>query len=667
MSDYDKLTVIKLRDELVKRGLPKAGLKAALVQRLIEADARPDSSNTGRNEPFLEQRPEDIRNEEVLVTKAPAPTETKDEVVEGKNEGPTDDSAPLPVEEETEEANTEPAEEEGFYTEEREETPPEIVDVLEDQKLSEKITASLTKRDNVSETPAEDLATQQAWATVVLPANLNQPAKEPNPELQNPIPVQTQPEQSEIQDNIPVTQTSVTGEELLEDSRKRKRRSQSPPPSSIENTQKRLKADNARPHVELPEDSTMPDAESKLNMDGSSLRAPGDLSPRKTQSNGHSEAGDKIDLAETGTSDAEDAIPKQDSTSGREEFFSSEATIATATHSKSIESPIKPSPSDTRFKNLFTPSSMPDVTARQPQYPDSEDRVVSPALHPATSALYIRELMRPLKPENIKDHLASLATPANAPLDSKIVTEFFLDSIRTHCLVGFANISAASRARSGLHDRIWPNERDRRPLWADFVPEEKLMKWIDVEQNTTSGRGQASKRWEVVYEDEGGEIKAYLQTVGSNSGGVRAAKPARPDAGQGVQGAPSGPRAKEREPRTSQARPDNGKGFQALDDLFKSTTAKPKLYYLPAPKTEVNRRLDRLAAGRGGGRSDETRRYSFEEGIIVDKGPEFGSRGRGGNGYGGRGGGYSGGYRGRTGGYRGDGYRGDSWRDRRSV
>ena len=39
MPNYEKLTVVELRNELVARGLPKTGLKAALVQRLIEAVA----------------------------------------------------------------------------------------------------------------------------------------------------------------------------------------------------------------------------------------------------------------------------------------------------------------------------------------------------------------------------------------------------------------------------------------------------------------------------------------------------------------------------------------------------------------------------------------------------------------------------------------------------
>ncbi len=40
MSQYDQLTVVKLREELSKRELPKVGLKATLIRRLLDDDWR---------------------------------------------------------------------------------------------------------------------------------------------------------------------------------------------------------------------------------------------------------------------------------------------------------------------------------------------------------------------------------------------------------------------------------------------------------------------------------------------------------------------------------------------------------------------------------------------------------------------------------------------------
>lgn len=648
MTDYEKLTVIKLREGLVQRGLPKTGLKAALIQRLQEADAQlgstdPAPATLATKQPDRTAQDAAPASQEVLEPVATPNNESAGEDANASNGAPQASEVEPDADEDA--SGTAKAEVAGREENKVEKEPKEVIQASRNEQVSAQLSADLPMGIPVSGTPDHNPQVEQDSQSDILPGVMTQPAQETDPPLQLPTPVQTQTEQSSM---TPMTST----QELLEDSRKRKRRSQSPPPSSIE-TQKRLKADISVPHVSLPEDTKMEDNTSNHSLNGNATSQAAIPSDSKPQTNGHRSA--KV----------ERVTPQRDATAAVVEDPMIGQENHTISQPKSTESPVKPSPSDTRFKNLFPAPSKPDQTSPQPPYQDNEDRVIGPALHPATSALYIRELMRPLKPESIRDHLAALATPPDASVDPSIITNFFLDAIRTHCLVGFANISAASRVRSALHDRIWPNERDRRPLYVDFVPEEKLKKWIDVEQNAPSGRGHPQKRWEVVYEDEDGTIMAYLQEVGTNSGGLRATMPPRADAGQGVKGAPSGPRMRESEPRAAPPRPDHGKGFQALDDLFKSTTAKPKLYYQPVPKSTADQRLDRLAAGRGGGRSDEMRRYTFEGDLLVDKAPEFGNRGRGG--FGGRGG-FSGSYRGRGGGYRGDGYRdvGDSWRDRRS-
>lgn len=664
MPDYEKLTVVKLRDELVARGLPKTGLKAALVQRLIEADGQSEKAEPVEKEPS-ESIPEDDSVTKAVLSGPQALREPKD------GEDAADD-APQSEEQgkdrlkvaDVADEDAPHCEPDGLIR-----TQPQTGEAQEDKRPEEHGSASLAQHSGILETP-------KCTQGENLPEKPTEDTKDSEPELQSPTLAQKQTgEEQATEDKAVVsTQASLTGDEIMEDSRKRKRRSQSPPPSSRENTQKRLKADNARPQTRLPEDLEQPEnsmaghvnSEARLNY-VSSQSDPNTLQESDTQTNGYTYSNGEIKIAEISTpttfaqTDAEGTLHLQPDSSVLEEMGPPKERNATPKQVKSAESPMKPSPSDTRFKNLFTAPANLESASQQSHYPDAEDKIVSPALHPATSALYIRELMRPLKIENLRDHLIALATPPDTAVNPDIVTDFFLDSVRTHCLVGFDNISAASRVRSGLHDRVWPNERDRRRLWVDFVPEEKLKKWIDVEQTAGSGRGQPSKRWEVVYEDEENGVNAYLQELGSNGGGLRAPQPPRVDAGQGVQFAPpSGPRISGSEPRSSKPRPDSGKGFRALDDLFTSTAAKPKLYYLPVSKAEADRRLAKLTAGRGGGRDDEMRRFSFDEGSIVDNGPEFGRGGYG------RGGGYSGSYRGRGRNYKGDAPRGDNWRDRRS-
>ena len=257
--------------------------------------------------------------------------------------------------------------------------------------------------------------------------------------------------------------------------------------------------------------------------------------------------------------------------------------------------------------------------------------------------------MRPLHPGNLKDYLQNIARLQSDTEGEEFIVEFHLDPIKTHCLVQFSSVSAASRVRMAMHDRVWPDERTRKALWVDFVPEGKIKKWIEVEQEAGSGRGAPQMRWEVVYEMEDDGVMAYLQEADPSGRG-----PAPRRLGNDSNHNGHGEQAPAR-PEPVAPKGDPGKGFKALNDLFKFTTAKPKLYYQPVAEDIARQRLDRLAEGKGGGRSDEMRRFTFEEDTIVDKGPEFGANYRGGGR--GRGGHARGGYSSRG------GYRGDNWRD----
>ena len=653
MSEYDRLTVVKLREELVKRGLPKSGLKAILVSRLIEADAQAGPTQVAPQNPDPEQS---AQTHEIAEAETRATPPTQDQsVVEG--DGATDYDAPgisvAGEENKMDDMTAKPIVDTKIEQEPTLRAEANGKEPMSNVAQNEEAVPELSEAQAIGHDPDSKFST--------VPPGSAAPIEAFSPSMEH---VETQgAEQASnpqiLEDCSPTidstqtitagsTQSSVSRQELVDDTNKRKRRSQSPPPSSIETAQKRARADDGRPRVKLPEDveidrklvgeAKQPDED----MVDATTHVPGDIA-----TNGHTQ------------SDADQEMAEDDPKTNEEQPQSPPDGEQITTQSATTDSPIKPSPSDTRFKNLFSaPSKREGPPPHHSLDLENDDRTVTRAIHPATSALYIRDIMRPLHPDKLKGHLIALATPPGSSPDIEIVTDFYLDSIKTHCLVGFTNSSAAARVRSGLHHRVWPDERTRKPLWVDFVPKEKLKKWIEVESEASSRRGQGTKRWEVVYEEEEDGLKAYLQEAGSNSSAPRPGKSqsSRPEIGQGVQGAPSGPRNRDPEPRISHSgptsRPDYGKGFQALDDLFQSTAAKPKLYYLPVTKNVVDRRLETLAAGRGGGRSDEMRRFTFEEDTIVDRGPEFGSRGRGG--YGGRGGGYRGDYHGRGGGWRGD-------------
>jgi hypothetical protein len=265
------------------------------------------------------------------------------------------------------------------------------------------------------------------------------------------------------------------------------------------------------------------------------------------------------------------------------------------------------------------------------------ERDVAPAVHPATSALYIKNFMRPLRPQDVKAHLVDLATHPRDSLDHDIVVEFFLDQIRTHGFVIFKTTSAASRVRTALHDSVWPNESNRKPLWVDFVPPDKVRDWIDTEQASGGPRGRSGARWEVIYEDgPDGTIEAHLEEATSSVSRPGPQLGARPPPSSTLASdtIPVGPRAL-RDPAIPTGprpvRPGTGPGPRPPPTnpggTFKRTNTRPVINYQPVSEDLARRRIDNIRShystdrDRDFGR--EINRYSFENGTsFVDRGKE---------------------------------------------
>ena len=170
-------------------------------------------------------------------------------------------------------------------------------------------------------------------------------------------------------------------------------------------------------------------------------------------------------------------------------------------------------PVDIRFKALVDPTSsaVTEVVIPAPKFAvaevDSDTETFStPALHPATPALYIRDLMRPIKTPALRSHLLSLATKSPVEhhhMDEDIIKMFYVNPLKTHAFVVFESTYCATRVRAGLNGRKFPaSEKWRKPLWVDFLPEDVVGEWIaEEEQGSTVGGGRVV-RWNVVYEDD---------------------------------------------------------------------------------------------------------------------------------------------------------------------
>ncbi|KAF2477367.1 uncharacterized protein BDR25DRAFT_330199 [Lindgomyces ingoldianus] len=638
MTDYNRLTVANLRQLLKDRGIPSTGLtrKAQIIEKLEEQDQTNDAVEAHEEAPAIAQ-PDQTEPVE----------DAQDEMTEEleKAELPAPASEPAPATEDQEPPTVTDTTAEEQIKEQHPAVPsaPELNEEPVSISLApeEQPTPSATPKEQSAPEAAEPLPGpapspregRQAPDTDT-PVVSSTPPPDPNekPSVEKPeLPVIV--ERSELPS---VEQSRLNSEELEADTRKRKRRSLSPDIPTQD-----IKAKKPRPSRDAVVDVHLKEDEDTV-MD---QRPPVEVEEKAVE--------EKKGGGANGVGDTES--PKAE--------------------------PVQASPRP--------------LDSREEAPQEISLPVVSPALHAATPALYIRNLMRPLKPDLFRASLISLATPGSTTPDPSILKTLFLDTIRTHAFALFTSINAASRARASLHNQKWPpNERNRQDLWVDFVPEDEVTSWIKTEEDTIAtekaariaGRGISAKKFEVYYQPSSSGTIAVFQEVGL-----------------GIPGAPRGPKIDPltitntgmgREPlvdtnrRPSQThahalellpaqdstlKDSTDKPFQTLDSLFHSTTTKPKLYYLPVSETVARKRQDELDAetsrdwrpddvvrGRGRGVLDQKFRYSFDGERLVEVGPDDRGpwsegfvRGRGGW----RGGG-GGAWRGGGDGYRGEGYRG---------
>lgn len=591
MTDWSKLKVPELKAELKTRNLPQNGLKAALVARLEEADSEkvagdePQQSGQGDDDATIESNTVDNspRDEEA----APPEPQPQPEA--------HDDTVPTP--------------------------PTPSIETPNAQAVSDDM-----KKDAQSAAVGAAEAAAAAAAQAVIPPIIAQPSKEES-----------------MPDLTPVGTT-----ELKEDIEKRKRRSLSPPPANGDAPRKRQRQDTDVPVTDTDKVVTTEEdarwVENHNNLDSAEVNA------------------EMVEVAEEGAQGnptivdtAKEEVVVEHASRRSSEGQQQRPVLAPSAAANMEEPPRykfrapEDQPMDdyeTNLRNDRSPSPAFDRRSPARDYgirsPEAE-RSVAPAIHPATSALYIRDFQRPLNRNQLRDYIITLATPRGQSPDPDVIIDFFLDSICTHAFIAFTNTSAASRVRSEIHDRIWPDERTRRPLWADFIPDSKVTEWIETENSAAAAR--SGKKWEVAYDMDGdGNVTASLQETGEVPAQLRKQSSASvaPTPRLGVAGAPLGPRADQR-------RRDDGLRYDAPADRRPSfdrsaqyppaplqsnvdmifTKSSPSVSFLPVPRELAERRLDNIDslyakdAEAEFRENSESHRYTFEGEILVDRGPEI--------------------------------------------
>lgn len=424
---------------------------------------------------------------------------------------------------------------------------------------------------------------------------------------------------NEAQDSTTSDPTSQPAqhEEIAAEEISRKRRSRSPPPSSNDTPRKRVRTGEDQPHTQDSKQLEIDEVVTTAN-DAQWVE----------KHNGVEGVGIETDPAKE-----EPLVAVEHVTNGNNDSTMLEADPTAAPASPSARG-------DLSYENLTEPGANKDEEMRDVEVarPDLE-RVVEPAIHAATSALYIRDFQRPLNPSSLKDHLTDLASPPGSH-DENIILNFFLDPMRTHALVEFKNISAAARVRSEIHGVVWPDESNRKELWADFIPQERVQEWRSEEE---SAGPRSTKKWEVIYEadPDSGELIASLREA-TTVPALR--RPSNIEPPRGPMTAPTGPRGngsngfafdrnpgpppsgpRSDRPRFGNPGPKPMLGAH-LDPRIRTTETLPILNYQYVTKDLANKRLDNLdyaTTKKPYDKDGPINRYSFDNGdVLIDRGQE---------------------------------------------
>ncbi|KAF2966387.1 hypothetical protein GQX73_g7194 [Xylaria multiplex] len=432
------------------------------------------------------------------------------------------------------------------------------------------------------------------------------------------------PAQTTSNTTVSETPSLPAAEEVVQDVQKRKRRSTTPPPSE-EVVRKRLRQDDSNETQDITS-AIASDKHETLALENEYTDQVPTVDADTTAEGGEStERLPELNEKERPSGrDPADGVDEQEDTR-----VEGDRVAITTTHDNGVR--------EVGDVGDVEDSAMTDAGATRDQrvaYSPSPERDIEPSMHPATCALYIKNFMRPLRPQAVRDHLLELATPANAPLDPDIIVNFYLDNIRTHAFAVFTSISAASRVRTALHKRVWPDETNRKALWIDFIPSECFHDWTDTEQQAKGNM----PRYEVFYDrDEDGIVTARLEEADANQATRRApvspvvhpdrkaSIPTGPSRPSGIENAPTGPR----NPYSHNGHPAMYPGRQEQLELgFIKTESNPPILYRPIATELVHRRLDCLAQAKDPRYNEESgkdyHRYYFErDDVLVNRGPEI--------------------------------------------
>jgi hypothetical protein len=524
--EYGSLTVAVLRAILKERGIASTGLtrKAQIIEKLEEDDARKTSGG-----------PEETQHESPATLQADQPVSEASSMTMPTEESQEKTEATQDVEQGTESQRPPVAESQPLLGSSATTHSPEE-QVLESQPWQEPEKAP---ENSLSQTPVPSRESE----VMPPPQESNMSEAVRSEDMNSTKQTARREDTATSQISTAPTLSRLNSQELLEIENRKRKRSATPPVDEKDIDRKRARqSKEIGGEVHLREDAASTQehmAKADVTMSGTAQQAAAEYKEESDAPMEESEGDESEEHSKEPT--GEESVPEPSMTSRIEavekvvEPTEGKDTSEARTESSHSHVDIKPNDADQEenpvkrplntkaerkdalFKPLFTPTTESQYSSHTGD--DNKLRTVAPALHPETSAVYIRNFSRPLNLPALRTHLITIATLPNHSPDPLVLKKFWMDSIRTHLFAVFDSALSASRVREAMHGVVWPPEGQRHTLWADFVPQGKVIDWIDEEEDAAMrGRSGSMTRFEVVYEPTAnGEMEAVFQEVGGTS------------------------------------------------------------------------------------------------------------------------------------------------------
>ncbi|KAE9604766.1 putative transcription regulator SAP family [Lupinus albus] len=235
-----------------------------------------------------------------------------------------------------------------------------------------------------------------------------------------------------------------------------------------------------------------------------------------------------------------------------------------------------PEPQITTPRSATTPKGEPVALKRNFSRSDSfasddvpKERVVPPSQRPPTNSLRIDRFLRPFTLKAVQELLGKTGK----------VNSFWMDQIKTHCYVTYSSIEEATETRNAVYNLQWPLNGGRL-LVAEYVePEEVKLKIEPPPSQAPPFSGGPAIPPAPPSQPE--PSPRQHQQLPPPPGTLPPPPP--------LSKAP--PVARERLPSPPPLPEKVDPPIVTLDDLFRKTTATPRIYYLPLSEEQVAAKL----------------------------------------------------------------------------